>query len=248
MNAGGVPSRNRVAAAMSDGRRACGVHMTYVAAQAIEQIGGLGFDCLYLDMEHGEIDLADVTTACRCAAPFGLTIVVRVPSPDPWHIGACLDRGAQGIVVPNVETADQARAVVAACFRPPLGARANGAARSDGYRMSPVSIANGDTAHNAETTLSIQIESRRALDNLDAILSVPGITYFTIGRNDLCASLGHVRDDATPLPAFEETLAAVSKRIRAAGCLLKEDVMVLGRMRDFLVSGALAFLGDSPTV
>lgn len=122
----------------------------------------------------------------RATALFGVPALVRVPGLDPVAIGQALDWGAEGVLVPRVNTADEARAAVTAARFPPHGQRGAGPGRAAGYgRAIPGAIARA----NANTIVALQIETLAALDALDEILDVAGVDLLFIGPGDLGVGL-----------------------------------------------------------
>lgn len=168
-----------------------------------------GADFLVLDMEHSGASFETAKLVVLSARAAGIPAVVRVPSRDVKDLARACDVGAEGIMVPNVESAEEARAIVAACKYPPEGRRGVGQVQMhDAYRIGP--FAAKAAAANQAMTIFLQIESARGADAADAIAAVPGVDCLWIGHMDLSCSLGTPgRFDA---PAFA---AAVRKVIDA---------------------------------
>lgn len=232
--------QNRIRQAMEGGRRARGFHMIFPSPNIIELLGSLDFDFVYLDGEHGCFELSDIEEACRAAEISDITVAARVPTDT--SVGPYLDRGVQSIIVPHVKTAEQARQVVDATFFRPKGMRSNGGARADRYWLPIDDYEAHFEAVNANTTLTIQIEDREAVDNLADILTVQGIDYYTIGKNDLSSSYGMPRLATGFPPELRELVAGLEKSVRDAGFPMKDDVMTLARVKDLLVKGGRNFL------
>lgn len=156
---------------------------------SIAEIASLcGYDFLILDNEHGPAALETTVHSMRAAQAGRATVMVRVPGQDPDYLKRVLDAGAEAIMVPMVETAEQARAVVAACRYPPAGRRGYSAptVRASGYGADP------DYAAKANDTLFIcvQIESDTAVEQAGAIAAVEGVDMVFIGVADLSGSIG----------------------------------------------------------
>lgn len=148
-----------------------------------------GFDSIYLDMEHSPIDLGTASAICIAALGCGITPLVRVPDHAPQHVARALDGGAQGIIVPHVSTAEQARALVAAAKYPPLGHRSvMGSGPGLGYMPKP--LAEAIEIGNRESLLIAMLETPEGIANADGIAAVPGIDMLLIGSNDLCTEMG----------------------------------------------------------
>jgi len=148
-----------------------------------------GFDALFVDMEHNPTDLETMAGICVAALGLGVTPIVRVNSHAGHQICRVLDAGAQGIMIPHINTAEQARQVVEACLFPPLGHRSvGGPLPVIGYRALPQAEIN--TLVNRETLLMAMIETPEGVANADAIAAVDGIDVLHIGSADLAAEMG----------------------------------------------------------
>jgi 4-hydroxy-2-oxoheptanedioate aldolase len=144
-----------------------------------------GFDALCVDMQHGLTDLADLWPMLQAISQTDTVPVVRVPWNDPATIMKALDFGAFGIIVPLINTAEDARAAVAACRYPPVGMRSSGPVRAVHYAGADyLAQANG------EIVVMAMIETKEGLANLDAICATPGLDAVYIGPADLSFALG----------------------------------------------------------
>ncbi|MDX5358064.1 MAG: aldolase/citrate lyase family protein, partial [Rhodobacterales bacterium] len=129
-------------------------------------------DFVCIDMEHGAVSPESAENMVRAAAVHRVSALVRVPGVDPVAIGQALDWGAEGILVPRVNTADEARRVVDAAHYPPHGSRGAGPGRMSGYgRAIPEALARAAR----ETVVALQIETVEALDRVAEIAAVPGV-------------------------------------------------------------------------
>jgi len=154
----------------------------------------------------------------RAAQASDTAMLLRVPSHDPVYIMRALDAGVDGIVVPTVETAEEARAVVAAAKYPPLGARGlSGGLPQLAFRSVPA--AQALPALNAATLVIVQFESAASLAAMDEIVAVDGVDLVMIGSNDLLADLGIPGEFDHPKlrDAYERTVAACRKRGKHVG-------------------------------
>jgi 4-hydroxy-2-oxoheptanedioate aldolase len=149
-----------------------------------EALALAGFDWVCIDLQHGWLGLETLPAVIHAVAIAGAAPVVRVPANELWMIGRALDGGAYGVMVPLVDTADEARRAVSACRYAPQGRRSYGA-----FRTAPL-IAGSAPEVNREVVCMVQVESRSALDELDGICTVPGIDAVYIGPSDLALSLG----------------------------------------------------------
>lgn len=178
----------------------------------------LPFDWLLVDTEHAPANAETVAATLALLRAGGTAPLVRVGSVDPYPIKQALDAGAEGILVPLVSTAAQARAAVAASKYPPLGAR--GAAASAASRYGRELGTYLRTA-NESVLVGVQIETREALDNLDAIAEVDGVDLLFVGPQDLAMSLGLVdaRAHDEVRAAMRRVIATAARTGRAAGTL-----------------------------
>jgi 2-dehydro-3-deoxyglucarate aldolase/4-hydroxy-2-oxoheptanedioate aldolase len=188
-----------------------GLLITLPSPEVAEICVNAGFDWLFLDMEHG---LLDVPTVQRIAQAVGdrAACVVRVPSHDPVWITKVLDLGVDGLIVPQVNTAEEAAAVVRAAKYPPQGARSVGLARAHGYGAT---FAEYVRTANENTAIIIQTEHINAVQNIDSILEIPGLDAAFIGPFDLSASLnktGQITDSEVQAAIDKVRTAAQSRR------------------------------------
>jgi 2-keto-3-deoxy-L-rhamnonate aldolase RhmA len=177
-----------------------------------------GYDFLFIDLEHSSIPL-DVASQISCAAQdAGITPIVRVPGFEHWQAAKALDAGAQGIVVPHVDDAEQAAAMVQNVRYPPQGRRSFGGGLPQlGFAAMPAVEATA--AIDAATLLVVMIETPEAVDNVEAIAAVPGIDVLLVGTNDLCLAMGIPGqvDHPRVAEAYERILAACRANGRHAG-------------------------------
>lgn len=148
-----------------------------------------GFDAIYVDLEHGVTPLDVTSMLCATALGVGVTPYVRVPSLDPPLITRVLDGGALGVIVPHIDTAAQAEAVVAVCRFPPVGARSlYGLTPTTGYRPAPLDELTKEL--DARVVVVPMIESAGACERAGEIAAVPGVDILLVGAHDLSADLG----------------------------------------------------------
>jgi 4-hydroxy-2-oxoheptanedioate aldolase len=207
-----------------------------------------GFDWLFIDMEHSAMDVDLASQVAIAALPMGITPIVRVPGKEHHHASRLLDSGAQGIVVPHVDTVEEAERVVAHCKYPPVGHRSVvGALPQFGYQA--MSVGESTRIANAETLVIVMVETPKAIENADAIAAVPGIDVVLIGTNDLCAELGIPGQFADPKveDAYRKVIAACKKHGKHPGMGGVYDQPLLEKyigygMRFILSGGDLSFL------
>lgn len=192
-----------------------------------------GVDALYVDLEHGCIDLSACAQICLTAYDLGLTPLARIPREGHELISRVLDNGAMGVIIPHVDSAqDACRAVKAARF-PPDGQRGSiNRLPHLGYQHVPASVLH--KALNDQTLVIAMIESSAGLDQAQEIAAVPGIDLLWIGMNDLSANLGLPGNYAAP--AIREAARRVAI---AARCNAKHwGIAGLSTDRDLLASYA----------
>jgi len=170
---------------VKNGEPLLGTLLSLPSPEVAEICAAAGFDWLFVDMEHGTLDFADVQHMLQAAGPH-CPCVVRVPSNEAIWVGKALDTGAAGIIFPHINNADDARSAVLAGKYPPDGVRSIGVARAQGFGSRLQECV--DDA-NLETVLIAQAEHAEAAKNIEAILTVPGVDAILVGPYDLSASL-----------------------------------------------------------
>lgn len=204
--------RNRFRRAMSAGQTRYGLWLGLADRTAAEIAAGAGFDWLLIDHEHAPFELADILSHLQVMAAYEVAPIVRPVDDNPSLLKKMLDIGVQTFLLPMVETAAQAQAIVRALRYPPAGNRGLGAslARAASWGQSPAYLSRA----NEEICLLVQVETVAGLANLAALLEVEGVDGVFIGPSDLSASMGHVGD-----PGHPDVVAAVRGALRmiAAG-------------------------------
>jgi len=148
-----------------------------------------GYDFVFIDMEHGNYNMETVADLIRGAKSVGIATIIRVPHLETFFISRILDAGAEGIMVPMTSRKEQAETIVRYSKYAPLGQRGFGTQTGHtGYK--PVKAVHFMKEANENTLVVAQIETREAIENIDAILGVEGIDVGLIGPNDLSISLG----------------------------------------------------------
>ena len=182
-----------------------GTLVTLPSPEIVEILCSAGFDWLFIDLEHSALSIKDAQALLQAANPH-VESVIRVPLNDEIWIKKSLDIGASGIVVPQIQTAEEAAQAVRWCKYPPEGSRSVGIARAQGYgaRFKPYL----DSA-NEETAVILQIEHIRAIQNIESIVSIPGIDCLFIGPYDLSASMG--KTGLVNDPEVQDAISMVKK-------------------------------------
>lgn len=204
---------NRFKAALARRELQLGLWSVMAEPLAAEVAAGAGFDWMLLDMEHAPNDLRSILAQLQATAAYPVHPVVRPPSDDPVLIKQLLDIGAQTLLVPMVETGEQAERLGRAVRYPPEGFRGVGAglARASRWTRIPGYLARAD----AEVCLLVQIESRRGLENLEAIATAAGVDGVFIGAADLAADMGWLGKPTHP--EVVSAMDAAAARLQALG-------------------------------
>jgi len=178
---------NLVREKLSAGKATLGCFLGLGSPNVAELLGHVGFEWLVIETEHSALDITRVEQMLMAIQGTPAVPIVRLPSSDQVYIQRALDIGAMGIVVPLVKSVDEARAVVSATRYPPVGTRGFGPLRACNYMLDTKDY----FYRSNENILTILIlETRGAVDNLEAIASVPGVDVIYLGPFDLCLSLG----------------------------------------------------------
>lgn len=177
-----------------------------------------GYDWLFVDLEHSSMDLDLASQICVAALDAGVTPLVRVSGHEHFHAARILDNGAMGVVVPHIDTVEEARAAVDHVKFPPLGHRSmTGGLPQLGFVN--LGVAEQPKVMNQQTMVVIMLETPTAIANADAIAAVDGVDVLLIGSNDLAAEMGipgqfgHTKIEE----AYEKTIAAAKNHGKYAG-------------------------------
>lgn len=211
--------------ALAERRLQLGIWAALASPAATEVTAGAGFDWVVIDGEHAPNDIPLLSAQLQAVLASPSHPVVRVPVGDPALIKQVLDIGAQTILVPMVETAEQAAALVRATRYPPAGIRGVGAAlgRASAYSR----IADYLDTANDQICLLVQVESRAALAAIEAIAAVDGVDGIFIGPSDLAADMGLLGQPGAPavLAAIEDALTRIQAAGKPAGILTLDHAL-----------------------
>jgi len=193
----------------------------------VAEIGaGAGFDWVLIDAEHGPFDVRTVMAHLQAIAPYPVSAVVRPAEGNTALIKQLMDVGVQTLLIPMVNTAEQAKAVVAAAKYPPVGIRGLGTsmARAANWNRIPTYL---NTA-NDEVCVIVQIETLSGLQNIDEIVAVEGVDAVFIGPSDLSAAMGHIGNPAHPevVAAIEHAFSVILAAGKQAGVLALTKTLV----------------------
>lgn len=199
---------NHLKSRLANQKPTFGVWLQFASANVGEAIVHAGFPLVLIDNEHASASLESTLAIMRAAECAGGEVIIRVPSSDPIYLKRILELGPSGLLVPQVDDAEEARATVEACRYPPRGRR--GFARA--VRASRFGL-RADYAVEAHRELSImiQIETRAAVENVEDIAAVEGVDALFIGPYDLSGAVGTLGETDGP-----EVLAAIAKTEAAA--------------------------------
>lgn len=211
-----MPNANRVKQIYKAGQTAYGTYVTFPAPAVVEVAALAGFDFVRLDPYHIAYNPETLEHMIRTAYAHAITPWIRCRN-DPWVIMTALDQGAQAVTVPNVGSADAARAAVAAVYYPPRGQRE----MSRPLRFRALSAREYLNWAAEEVILSCQIEGRDGIENYKEIIAVDGVECIQTGRGDLSLALG------VPGEEFHPKVLEVEKRIVAAALAAGKQVSLL---------------------
>jgi 4-hydroxy-2-oxoheptanedioate aldolase len=234
---------NRIKAAIAEGRRASGYNLTYPSPQVIEILAPFNFDFVWLDGEHGPFSLSDLEDHCRTAESVGVTPIARVPNIQSSTVLQYLDRGIQGIMGPHIATRADAEQLVKACLFGPQGERSFGGNRGCDYDFELKDKKAYYQQCNANMIVVALLEDGGVKQNLDEILSVPGIDYFSVGPNDFAQGIGYPGE-----PGRKEVVDAIEEihdRIRSADQRVGLDVVKTEWVKAMLIDSARRFVESS---
>lgn len=226
--------KNTFKAALKEGRPQIGLWLALANPYTAELLGGAGYDWLLIDGEHAPNDVPTLMAQLQALSGSNSHAIVRPPIGEAWLIKQILDIGAQTLLVPMVDSGEQARALVQAVRYPPHGIRGVGAAlaRASAFNRIPDYL---QTA-NDEICLLLQVESRAGVAALDEIVSTDGVDGVFIGPADLAADMGFLGKPGAP--EVQDVVEAAIRRIlshgKAAGILTADQTLA----RRYLELGA----------
>jgi 4-hydroxy-2-oxoheptanedioate aldolase len=223
--------KNRFKQALREGRAQTGLWLGLANAYTAEIAAGAGFDWLLIDGEHAPNDLPLMLAQLQAIAASAGQAVVRLPIGEAWLIKQVLDIGAQTLLIPMVEAAAQADALVRAAHYPPAGIRGVGAALARASNFNRI----GDYLQtaNEEICLLLQVESAKGLAAIEDIAALPGVDGIFIGPSDLAADMGFIGKPGSP--AVQAAVEDGLKRIVAsgkAGGILTADLTLARRYQE----------------
>ena len=218
-----IKKTNEFKQALSRGEQQVGFWLSMGSSYSAEMCASVGFQWLLIDGEHAPNDLQTMLLQLQAIASYSSHPVVRLADDNPTFIKQILDVGAQTLLIPMVQSAEQAEAIVKSTRYPPFGTRGVGAA------AARASLWNGvaDYVHHANQDICVlvQVESVIALENLESICAVEGVDGVFIGPSDLAASMGHVGNPNHPEVklAIEDSIRKIIASGKSAGTLTSDS-------------------------
>lgn len=249
---------NKVKEKVQAGQPAVGIVCRTLSPVVVELIGLAGFDFVWIDMEHATADFGKVEELSRAADVTEMTTLVRVPDQSPSHVLRALEAGAGIVNVPQVETADQAAAVVRAAKYGPIGNRGySSSSRGTRYGFGGTTLEVFAEA-NRRTMTMVQIESVRGVENAAEICRIPGLEVVFVGLGDLSQSMGCAGrfDDPGLLGSVQNVLTLIkdsgkiaamhAESVEGAKRWIAQGVKILSCAVDIsVVSGGLERIASS---
>jgi 4-hydroxy-2-oxoheptanedioate aldolase len=214
--------KNTFKQAIREGRQQIGLWCTLPGSYVAEALAGSGFDWILFDTEHSPGDPLTVLQQLQAVAPYPVSPIVRPAANDAVLIKRMLDMGAQTLLIPYVQNAEEARAAVLATRYAPAGIRGvSGTTRATRFGRIP----GYATRASEELCLLVQVETQEALDAIEEIATVDGVDGLFIGPADLAASLGHPGNMGHPtvVAAVDDAIARIRATGKPAGILTPDE-------------------------
>ena len=238
--------KNKLKEKMARGEKALGTFVWMGGAPTVEALSYTGLDFLIVDNEHGPFEIEDTIEMFRAAGLSEVTPCVRITEITRSHVLKPLDIGAEAIIVPDVRSVDEVRALVRYAKYAPMGERGIAFARKAGYGYADVAAAGMQEYFetcNRETMLFPQCETKECADNIEEIVALEGVDGIFIGPYDLSASLGAAGDFESPV--FRETFDHVCKAVKEAGKYLMIFTFDKEEAQRYFANGADAVVYSS---
>jgi 4-hydroxy-2-oxoheptanedioate aldolase len=210
-------AKNELKARIAAGKANANVFLGIPNGYSAEVISQCGWNSVTVDMQHGVQDFMSMVTCFQAMQAQAITPLARVPWNEPGIIGKALDGGAMGIICPMINNRAEAQALADACLYPPVGKRSNGPFRAGIYGEANSYQATA----NDEVLVIAMIETQAGVDNIDEIVSVPGISGIYIGPSDMGLAYGlppiQDREEPLILGIYERLVASCKKHGKFAG-------------------------------
>ncbi len=238
--------QNKIKWALREDKAVFGTGLVgFAAAPVLRALANAGVQWLFVDMEHSCIDVSDLLESVQFADALGMCSIPRIPALEYHWVARVLDTGSLSVMVPRIETREQAELAVSWAKYPPLGIRGAGSMAHLSY--APLNWAEGVEIANRESLVVVQIESVKAVDNIESIVTVPGVDAVLLGPLDLSISLGRPDDRTSEAShgAYRKVCRVARAHGVAVGIVCSPSQVRLYYemgMRLFSVSHVLAYL------
>jgi 4-hydroxy-2-oxoheptanedioate aldolase len=238
---------NRIRQRIHEGRTAFAVGMHLREPAIVEMIGLAGFDAVFIDMENSALELREVEEMIRAADVVGMSANVRIPQLDDVLIRRVLDLGAHAVTIPHVQTSEQAERIVRAARYHPVGERGvTATSRAAQYGMR--AWAEYARAANDDNVVSLEVEDRYGVENIESLAAVRGVDLVAIGPSDLAESLG-IREPEDPrLRAVVQDIANKVQRVGNAKMGFPANHRMLAATADDLRNWRIAYSNVGPMI
>lgn len=223
---------NTALSAWREGRQTIGGWLSIGNAYSAEVMAHLGFDWLCIDMQHGMVGYQDLKQMLPAISTTAVTPLVRVPWNEPATIMKALDAGAYGVIVPMINSRDDVLKALSACRYPPEGQRSFGPIRAALYGGRGYAY-----EANSQVACIAMIETRQALDNLEEIVTTPGLDGVYIGPSDLALALGLAPAGDNNEPIHMKTVSRIFDSCRSHGVAVGIHTWSLEYTRKYLQQG-----------
>jgi 2-keto-3-deoxy-L-rhamnonate aldolase RhmA len=233
--------RNPVKQALAEGRPVAGMTITINSVDAAAHAAAMGFDFLWIEMEHSPITLETLRNMVLAVRALPAVPFARVPVNEIWTAKRVLDMGVAGVVFPFTSTPELARQAADACRYPPLGKRGSGATLA--RFCWPETAGNYHDLADENIVVVAVIEEARAVESIDEIAATPGVDVLFIGTSDLSFSLGLRGNDEHP--AAQEAIARVLAAGKRHGKTVGRPARTAGSIQEYLAQGFRFF--QAPT-
>jgi len=225
--------KNPVKIKLKNGQKTIGGFLQTLSPVAAEIMSQSGFDWLIVDLEHSPGGFENLQAQLQAMNGSGVVPFARAPWNDMVAIKRILDTGVMGVLVPYVNTREEAEAAVAACKYPPQGVRGvAGSPRAAGFTRNTLPYLR---SANEETIVMIAVETLDAVANLDEILTVEGLDGIFIGPVDLASSMGYLGDPGQP--EVQQTIALIESKVFASDKFLGTLAGTWEKARDCFEKG-----------
>lgn len=225
--------QNKILHKANNKQIALGIRVSNSTEEVIEIAGRMGLDFIYLDAQHSPFTLPEIEKYCRLSQSFDLTTMIRLPDGERTTILNYLDRGANVIQIPDLQTAEEAKNYIKYTYFGPIGIRSATSLRTAMQIPEPSNRKNLYDFVNKNTLILPQLESITAFNNLDSILKVEGINFFSGGPEDIAQSMGFPGEPQHPevLKAFSDAC----EKVRSSGKFMMEDIMEMISVNDLII-------------